>query len=128
MSASPGGRGPGAHEPWDSGGGDLAAGLGVEHLILEGAGGTLVLRGVPALRCRSGTKLGGWAPGAQGDRARGGRRQAPGLALLDPLGCRQGEGTTGRPDCRVSEPGKVRGAGLLGWGRAGRAGRRPQVV
>lgn len=47
MSASPGERGPGAHEPWDSGGGDLAAGLGVEHLILEGAGGTLVLRASP---------------------------------------------------------------------------------
>lgn len=66
MSASPGGRGPGVHESWDPGGGDLAAGLGVEHLILEGAGGDLVPLDVPALPCRSETKLGDWTPGTQG--------------------------------------------------------------
>ena len=34
-----GGGGQRVHESWDPGGGDLAAGLGVEHLILEGVGG-----------------------------------------------------------------------------------------
>lgn len=48
-----GGGGRGVHEPWDAGGGDLAAGLGVGHLILEGAGGDSVLLDVPALPCRS---------------------------------------------------------------------------
>lgn len=65
MSAAPGtgscvpwGRGLGAHGPWDPGGGESGASLGVEHRTFEGAGGDLALAGRPSSTVRERNKVG----------------------------------------------------------------------